>query len=153
MQLEFYPQALDAFPNLSHKAAHTFLSALPSPSASEKLSITRTVALLRRSGRGNRAGLAETIRAALRAPAIRQPAAVEEALAITLQGLIAIISTMQTLVETLEAALDNAFQALPASRIVADIPGLSAILGARILAEIGDDPTRFTTASGLRSLA
>ena len=29
--LEFYPQALDAFPNLQHRAALTFLEAVPSP--------------------------------------------------------------------------------------------------------------------------
>ena len=151
--LEFYPQALDAFPNLSHKAAHTFLSALPSPAVAEKLTLAKTVALLRRSGRGNRAGLAEQIRTALRAPGIRQPAPVENALALTVQGLIAIIATMQASVETLEQALATAFQAQPAARIVAEIPGLGSVLGARILAEIGDDPTRFATASGLRSFA
>ncbi len=151
--LEFYPQALEAFPNLSHKAAHTFLAALPSPAAAQKLTTAKTVTLLRRSGRGNRAGLAETIRTALRVPGVRQPAAVENALAITVQGLVAVIVTMQTSVEALESALIDALQALPASSILADIPGLGMVLGARILAEIGDDPARFPSASGLRSYA
>jgi len=151
--LEFYPQALDAFPNLNHKAAHTFLAALPSPASAQKLTLARTVTLLRRSGRGNRAGLAEKIRAALTAPGIRQPAPVEDALAVTVQGLVAIIVMMQASVEALELALGKAFATLPAARIVEDIPGLGVVLGARVLAEIGDDLTRFVTASGLRSFA
>ena len=32
-------------------------------------------------------------------------------------------------------------------------PGIGAVLAARILAEIGDDPNRFTTAAGLRAFA
>lgn len=151
--LEFYPQALDAFPNLSHKAAHTFLAALPSPATAQKLTIAKTITLLRRSGRGNRVGLADKIRAALTAPGIRQPAPVENALAVTVQGLIAIIVTMQASVEALEHALDEAFRIMPSARIVQNIPGLGTVLGARVLAEIGDDPTRFTTASGLRAFA
>jgi transposase len=151
--LEFYPQALEAFPNLGHKAAQTFLAALPSPAAAQKLTLAKTVTLLRRSGRGNRAGLAEKIRAGLSAPGIRQPPAVEDALAVTVQGLVGIIVMMQASVEALELALGEAFAAMPAARIVEDVPGLGMVLGARILAEIGDDSTRFLTASGLRSFA
>jgi transposase len=144
--LEFYPQALDAFPNLNHKAAHKFLAALPSPASAQKLTLARMVTLLRRSGRGNRAGLAEKIRAALTAPGIRQPAPVEDALAVTVQGLVAIIVMMQASVEALGLALGKAFATLPAARIAEDIPGLGVVLEARVLAEIGDDLTRFVTA-------
>ena len=109
--------------------------------------------LLRRSGRGDRAGLAEKIREALTAPGIRQPAPVEDALAVTVQGLVAIIVMMQASVEALELALGKAFATLPAARIVEDIPGRGVVLGPGVLTEIGDDLTRFVTASGLRSFA
>lgn len=71
----------------------------------------------------------------------------------TVQGLVGIIVMMQASVEALELALGEAFAAMPAARIVEDVPGLGIVLGARILAEISDDPTRFLTASGLRSFA
>jgi hypothetical protein len=51
--LEFYPQALQAFPNLTHKAAVTVLAAVPTPAAGQRLTRSRLVTLLRRSGRGN----------------------------------------------------------------------------------------------------
>ena len=35
--LEFYPQALQAFPNLTHKAALTVLAAAPTPAAGQQL--------------------------------------------------------------------------------------------------------------------
>jgi Transposase len=47
--LEFYPQALQAFPNLTHKAALTVLAAAPTPASSRQLTRRRVVTLLQRS--------------------------------------------------------------------------------------------------------
>ncbi len=44
--LEFYPQALQAFPNLKHRAATTVLAAVPTPAAGQKLTRSRLVTLL-----------------------------------------------------------------------------------------------------------
>ena len=77
--LEFYPQALQAFPNLKHHAATTVLAAVPTPAAAGKLTRTRVATLLRRSGRGNQPVLAERIITELRVPTLRQPRCVEEA--------------------------------------------------------------------------
>jgi hypothetical protein len=52
--VDFYPNALAAFPNLTHKAALEVLAAAPTPAAGAKLTRTRHVPLLRRSGRGDR---------------------------------------------------------------------------------------------------
>lgn len=51
---EFFPNALKAFPVLTHRAALTVLAAVPTPAATAKLTHRRVVALLRRSGRGDR---------------------------------------------------------------------------------------------------
>ncbi|TLP74198.1 IS110 family transposase [Nesterenkonia sphaerica] len=151
--LEFYPQALEAFPNLQHRAALTFLEAFPSPRRARRLTMSRTVSLLRSSGRGNRAGLAERIRSTLRGAGIEQPEPVEEALALTAQTLVGILHQMHQGIARLEEALDTAFTAHPASKTMQNIPGLGPVTGARILAEIGDDPDRFASASSLRAYA
>ena len=49
--LEFYPQALQAFPNLKHHAATAVLAAVATPAAAEKLTRTRVATLLRRWSR------------------------------------------------------------------------------------------------------
>jgi len=151
--LEFYPGALQAFPNLTHQAALTILKAAPTPGDGQKLTRRRIVALLRRSGRGDRVGLAETIQAALRIPQLRQPACVEVALGHTLVGLVEIVLTMQASIAQLESELAVEFHAHPMAAILKSAPGLGPVLAARVLAEIGDDPTRFTTADGLRAFA
>ena len=111
------------------------------------------VALLKRSGRGNHPTLVEQILTDLKAPALRQPPRVEEALGHTVTGQIRIITAMQQAVDELEAEMDREFASHPQAAILRSAPGLGPILAARVLAEIGDDPRRFADAHGLRAFA
>ncbi len=151
--LEFYANALVAFPNLTHKAALEVLRAAPTPGHGEKLTHKRVVTLLRRSGRGDRPGLAEAIVTDLHQPALRQPPRVEVALGHAVVGLVNIVTAMQESVAALEAAMAIEFDQHPSAQLLRGAPGLGAVLAARVLAEIGDDRTRFATADGLRSFA
>jgi transposase len=151
--LEFYPQALKAFPNQQHRAAMTVLAAAPSPAAAQQLTRRRVVTLLQRSGRGDRPGLADQILADLKTPAIRQPEGVEAALGVTVRGLLTIIEAMHKAADELEAELGREFILHPLQPILTSAPGLGPLLAARVLAELGDDPHRFATANGLRAFA
>jgi transposase len=151
--LEFYPQALQAFPNLKHRAAITVLAAAPTPAAAAKLTRRRVVTLLQRSGRGNHPALVEQILTDLHTPALGQPPRVEQALGHTVAGLITIVVAMGQAVESLETELAREFDQHPQAAILRSAPGLGPILAARVLAEIGDDPTRFADPNSLRAFA
>jgi len=151
--LEFYPQALQAFPNLKHHTATTVLAAVPTPAAAEKLTPTRLTTLLRRCGRGNQPVLAQRILTELRVPALRQPTRVEEAYGHTVRGLVGAVVTMRAAADELEKALACEFDQHPQSDLLRSVPGLGAVLAARILAEIGDDPARFDNPQSLRAYA
>ncbi len=151
--LEFYPQALQAFPNLTHKAALSVLAAAPTPAAGRQLTRRRVVTLLQRSGRGNHPALVEQILTDLHTPALGQPPRVEQALGHTVAGLIGIVIAMQRAVDDLETELAREFDQHPQGAILRSAPGLGPILAARVLAEIGDDPTRFTDPNSLRAFA
>jgi transposase len=151
--LEFYPNALVAFPVLTHKAALEILAAAPTPGVALKLTHKRVVTLLQRSGRGDRPGLADSILANLRQPSLRQLPAVEEALGRAVKGLVCVISSMESAIADLESAMTLAFNAHQNAELLTSIPGLGSVLGARVLSEIGDDGGRFTTANGLRAFA
>ena len=86
--VEYYPNALKAFPNLTHRAALTIIAAAPTPASAARLTVKKTVALLRRCGRGDRDGLAAQIVANLTAPSLRQPPAVEQGFAHATVGLV-----------------------------------------------------------------
>ncbi len=113
----------------------------------------RIVTLPHRCGRRNDAALVEQILAALNTPSLRQSTPVEKALGQAVTGLLAIISSMQTAVEQLEHALAAQFEQHPLAPVLRSAPGLGPILAARVLAEVGDDPTRFSTAGGPRAFA
>jgi transposase len=151
--LEFYPQALQAFPNLTHKATLAVLAAAPTPATSQQLTRRRVVTLLQRSGRGNHPTLVEQILTDLHTPALRQPPQVEEALGHTVAGLVGIVVAMQRAVDDLETELAREFDQHPQAVVLRSAPGLGPILAARVLAEIGDDPARFTNPNSLRAFS
>jgi transposase len=151
--LEFYPQALQAFPNLLHKSTQAVLAAAPTPEQGARLTSKRVVTLLHRCGRRNDAALVEHILGNLKSPALRQPAAVEAAFGVSAQTLLTVLAAQQAAVETLEKALTERFDPHPLAPILRSVPGLGPVLAARVLAEIGDDPARFQSPAGLRAFA
>ncbi|MDJ0420242.1 hypothetical protein ACVH9Z_28510 [Rhodococcus opacus] len=116
--LEFYPQALQTFPHLKHRAALTVLTAVPTPSADQKLTRRRLKILLRRSGRRNDPNLVEQILNDLKSPALRQPPQVEAALGAVTTGLLGIIAPMHQAVDALEEELGRTFDTHPLAPIL-----------------------------------
>jgi transposase len=153
MLLEFYPQALKAFPNLNHKAALTILGAVPTPTSAQRLNSRRVVALLHRCGRRNDPGLVQRILTELKAPALRQPPSVEEAMGLAAKSLIDILAQMHRAVALLNDALTESFSQHQLAPVLTSAPGLGPVLAARILGEVGDDLARFDSPANLRAFA
>lgn len=151
--LDYYPQAIQAFPNLKHHAATAVLTAAPTPEAARQLTRDRLVGILHECGRRNDPGLADRILAALQAPGLCQPAEVESGYGLTTTSLLPVITAMRDAVDQLQTRLHHQFGTHPLAPLMKSVPGLGPTLGARILAEVGDDPHRFTTANGLRAFA
>jgi len=97
--------------------------------------------------------LVDHVLTALKAPTLRQPPAVEEALGLATRGLLEIISSMRSSVDALEAELAREFGRHPLAPVLRSAPGLGPVLAARVLAELGDDPARFTSVKGVRAFA
>jgi hypothetical protein len=79
------------------------------------------------------------IQAALRAPALGQPAELAGAYAVSVTALIGVITTLNSHITTLQGQVEAYFGRHPAAEIYRSQPGLGAILGARVLGEFGDD--------------
>jgi transposase len=56
-------------------------------------------------------------------------------------------------VKTLQGQVEECFGQHPAAEIVMSQPGLGPILGARVLAEFGDDPDRYASAKARKNYA
>src|SRR3954469_14786941 len=74
---EFFPAALEAFPDLLAAEALELLERAPDPARAARLSRSKITAALNRAHRRDPDAKAEAIQAALRAPALRQNPAIE----------------------------------------------------------------------------
>jgi hypothetical protein len=89
----------------------------------------------------------------LQAEHMRQPEEIEQAVGLQLRGLIRQLDAVCTLLTELEEQIDRAFPAHPDAPILSSFPGLGVALGARLLAEIDDDHTRFADARAFKAFA
>ncbi len=143
---EFYPSALEAFPDLSRSDALAVLRIAPTPELGAKLSRSKIEATLRRAGRQRRVEeRAEEIQAALRSEQLAAPGLVSGAMGATVLASVAVIAEMVSQIEALSGELEAGFDAHPDAVVVRSLPGLGTILGARVLGEFGDEPNRYAS--------
>ena len=142
---EFYPGALAAFgAELGGRDALAVLQVAPTPALGRQLSQAKLAAVLRRAGRQRHAeGRAAELQAALRAPQLQAPGVVAEAYGMAVAALVEVISTLNRQLEQVTQQLQRHFELHPDAEIVRSLPGLGVILGARVVAEFGDDPNRY----------
>jgi transposase len=150
---EFFPAALVAFDDLDAPDALQLLGAAPDPAAAARLSSDQITAALKRARRRQVAAKAERIAAALRTEHLGQPAVVTAAYAATVRAQVAILETLNTEIKTLEDQVEAHFGKHPDAEIYLSQPGLGVVLGARVLAEFGDDKNRYAGAKARRNYA
>ena len=149
---EFYPAALEAFDELAGRDALAVLAIAPNPAAGRGLSRSKIAAALRRIGRQRRIDeRAIEIQTAFRTEQLQAPALVADAMGATVTALVAVIAEMQTQIERLETELADRFEQHPDAKIIRSLPGLGMTLGARVLAEFGDDPNRYADAKSRKN--
>ena len=151
---EFYPGALHTLSDLASADAIAVLEIAPTPSAGRALTKAKVRKALASSGRKRRLDeRAGEIIEGLRAPQLSAPVIVEEALGHQVTALVAVLQTLKTQIEDLRSELERSFEGHPDAEIITSLPGLSSVLGARVLAEFGDEPTRYADAKARRSYA
>jgi transposase len=153
MLREYYPAALAAFgADLAGREALAVLAAAPSPDLGRRLSQARVESLLRKAGRQrNVAATAAKIRASLATEQLTARPGVVPAYAVSASALIAVLSAMAEQTEVLARQVEQGFGQHPDAEIYLSQPGLGVILGARVLAEFGDDPDRYADAKSRKN--
>lgn len=151
---EFYPGALVAFDALGSGDALAVLAIAPTPTLGRALSRSKIAAALRRGGRQRRVDeRAAEIQTALRAEQLQAPAVVADAMGSTVTALVAIAGELNRQIVGLETELADRFDQHPDAKIIRSLPGLGMTLGARVLAEFGDDPNRYVDAKSRKNYA
>jgi transposase len=96
---------------------------------------------------------ARRLHAIFTAEQLRQPAAIETAFGHQARALLLQLDAACKAADQLNQATREAFTSHPDAPILTSFPGLGTLTGARVLAEIGDDRTRFSDARALRAYA
>jgi transposase len=151
---EFYPAAIAAFGGvLTTHLALRVLSLAPTPTAAAELTEAQLRAALLGLPGGVPASRVRHILTVFAAPQLHQPPAVEQAMGVAVLALVRTLEADRAAVKDLEDALAARFDQHPDAKILRSLPGLGPILGARVLGEFGDDPTRFLDAASRRNYA
>jgi transposase len=155
---EYYPAFLAAYASadggIMRPDARAVLAAAPAPADAARLTVTQLRAILRKAGR--RRGIdteAARLREALRLPQMRQLPLVEAAMGRQALALLGQLDAACASAAGLEQAVTESFNLHPDAGIITSFPGLGILTGARVLAEIGDDRSRFQHAKGLKAYA
>ncbi len=155
---EYYPAALEAFQSrkggLTRPDARQVLTMAPTPAQAARLTLAQLRRTLTRAGRSRNVDTdARQLHALFRTGRPRQPAPVEHAMGRQLLALLTQLDAACQATDDLTTAVDEQLRTHPDAQILLSFPGLGPQLAARILAEIGDDHSRFSDARGLKAYA
>ncbi len=152
---EFYPAALQAFgTDLASADALAVLGTAPTPAAGRSMSMGRIATALKRGGRRRRVSQrAEEIRSALRSPQLEAPEVLSRAYGEVVRSTVRIVAEMTEQIDALAREVEARFEVHPDAKVLRSLPGLGSVLGARVLAEFGDDPTRYTDPKARKNYA
>lgn len=150
---EYFPAALEAFEDLDAPEALELLARAAEPARAAKLTRAQVSAALKRAGRRNITERATTVLAALRGEQLGQPEILTAAYAAAVRSLIAVITVLNEQVKVLEQQVRDHFGRHPDAEVILSQPGLGPVLGARVLAEFGDDPRRYADGKARRNYA
>jgi transposase len=152
---EFYPQALQAFgTELTSPDAIAVLKIASTPQRGRQLSRSKIASALRRAGRQrNLEPRAEQIQRALRSEQLEAPEAITSAYGVIAYSLANLIDGLNDQIAGFEDELEGSFEQHPSAEVLRSPPGLGIVLGARVLGEFGDDPTRYADARARRNYA
>lgn len=150
---EYFPAALLAFEDLDAPDALELLGKAPDPDQAARLSKTVITAALKRARRRRVEDRAEQLHTIFRAPELRQPPVLQTAYAAVVAREVAVITALNIQIDRLGAVVGEHFGRHRDAEIYTSLPGLGAILGARILGEFGDAPDRYTDAKARKNYA
>ncbi len=151
---EYFPAVLATFDDLADRDTLAVLARAATPAEAAKLTPGRVRTALRAGGRvRNIDTRAQTIVDGLRAETLTAPDAVTSAFGATTRAQVAVIAALNDQIAALGDELATHFEKHPDADIYLSLPGIGVILGARVLAEFGDDPNRYVTAKSRKNYA
>jgi transposase len=150
---EYFPAALEAFDDLDAPDTLELLAKAPEPASAAKLTSAQIRAALKGARRRDIDTKTARIQDALRGEHLGRHKVITNAYAATTRSLAAVLVTLNEQIKILQEQVDEHFGEHPDAEIIMSQPGMGPLLGARVLAEFGDAPRRYTDAKSRKNYA
>ena len=150
---QFWPGAAAIFADVDSPIALEFLERYPTPQAAVGLGEKRLAAFLGRHAYCGRRSAAELLERLRSAPVGRNGELEAEAKGECVRALVAVLKPLVGQVQVMTAAVEHAVTAHPDGLVVTSLFRTGRVCAAQILAELGDDRARFTSAEHLAAEA
>ncbi len=149
----YYPVALSLFTKLQQRSTLLFLQAFPPPEQAQGASREQIAQVLREAGHPHPTKVATTILATLQEPHLRADAVTRHTKSRLLLALIAQLLPLIEEIAAYDKEITRLFLKHADSPIFKSLPGAGKRLAPRLLAECGEDRTRYQDAGSLQALA
>lgn len=150
----YHPGVVEAVGDLAAAEARAVLELALTPLAARKLRPPAVAQALTAAGRKRSAATrAAEICAILNRSHLRQPPLTEMAMGRQAASLLQALNEAMARTRQLEDELKDLYKQHPLWPIYTSFPGLSGVVGARILGEFGDDPARYRRPNAFQALA
>jgi len=149
----YYPVALELFSKLHQRSTIAFLHAYPTPQEARAASVEALAAVLKQAGHTRAAQAGATIAQTLQQPHLVADPITTRTKARLMLALLAQLEPVMHQIAAYDQEIDRLFLSHADSALVASLPRAGKRLAPRLLAEIGDDRSRYAEAAGLQALA
>jgi hypothetical protein len=149
----YYPVALTLFGKLHQKTTIAFLRAYPTPQQAMASSEAAIAAILKQAGHTRAPQVAATIAQTLQQPHLLADEVTTRTKARLMLALLAQLEPVMAQIAAYDTEIERLFLLSADSALFASLPRAGKRLAPRLLAEIGDDRSRYADAAGLQALA
>jgi transposase len=149
----YYPAALQFFTSLHQHSALVFLQTYSTPQAAQVASVAQMAAVLKAAHHTNPTKVAQHIWQVLQEPQLTADAITTRTQARLVQALVSQLIPLIEQIASYDKEIATLFFTHEDLETFSQLPGAGKRLAPRLLAEWGDDRTRYRTASAVQALA
>ena len=150
---EYYPAALHLFSKLRQHSTLVFLQAYPTPERAASASVIQIEATLRTGKHPNPRAKAARIVAEVQRPQLSANAVTSRTKSRLMLSLVKQLLVVIEEITSYDKEIARLFLSHPDKEVWSSLPGAAKRLAPRMLAEWGDDRTRYTDATSVQALA
>jgi hypothetical protein len=148
----YYPMALTLFSKLQQPSTLAFLQAYPTPQAAAQASLEEITLLLKQARHRRLAHVSQRIWEQLRQPSLQADVITTRAKSRLMQALVQQLLLLRGQLAAYDKETVRLFQAHADQSIFSGLPGAGKRLAPRLLAEWGDDRSRYASAESRQAL-